>query len=146
MYKGSFTPKIYFTLNNVEKSTLLNTTFPFAFSGIGYETALDFAKRGAKVILACRDESKAQEAVQNIKRETHNNNVHYKLVNFSSFKSIKEFAKDVNATQERLDILVNNAGVGSLREKVSEDGIPLVLQINYLSHFLLTNLLKGNDV
>lgn len=111
--------------------------------GIGYETAIDFAKRGARVILACRNEKRAKEAVDRIKKETHNMNVTYKLIDLSSFKSVKEFAADVKATESRLDILVNNAGVGSLGDIITADGLPIVMQINYFSHFLLTNLLIG---
>lgn len=106
---------------------------------------MDFAKRGARVILACRDESKAAEAVNKIKTETHNTDVIYKLVDLSSFKSVKEFAANINATEERLDILVNNAGAGGLGDKLTEDGLPIVIQINYFSHFLLTNLLLGKQ-
>lgn len=113
-------------------------------TGIGYETALDFAKRGAKVILACRDETRAREARDRIIRETHNTNIHYSLVDLSSFKSVRKFAEKINTTEDRLDILVNNAGAGGrIGEKVTEDGLPLIIQINYFSHFLLTNLLLG---
>lgn len=120
--------------------------FNFHISGLGYETALDFAKRGAKVILACRNEDRALEAVENIKNETHNNNVQYKIVNFGSFKSVRKFAKEILATEDRLDILVNNAGAAGMGPRLTEDGIPLVFQINYLSHFLLTHLLIGKNL
>lgn len=95
------------------------------------------------MILACRDENRAKEAVNKIRNETHNNDVVYKLIDLSSFKSVREFAAEVNATENRLDILVNNAGAGALGQKVTEDGLPIVIQINYFSHFLLTNLLLG---
>lgn len=104
---------------------------------------MDFAKRGARVILGCRDESKAAEAVKKIKNETHNTDIIYKLLDLSSFKSVRQFAADINTTEERLDILVNNAGAGGLGDKLTEDGLPIVIQINYFSHFLLTNLLSG---
>ncbi|CAG9861379.1 unnamed protein product [Phyllotreta striolata] len=112
-----------------------------ANTGIGYETAIDFAKRGAKVILACRDENKAKEAVNRIIKETHNSQVVYKLVDLTSFTSVRKFAMDINNTEERLDILVNNAGAARLGNTVTEDGIDAVLQTNYFSHFLLTMLL-----
>lgn len=95
------------------------------------------------MILACRDESKAIEAVNKIKSETHNSDVIYKLVDLSSFKSVRQFAAEIKDTEERLDILVNNAGAGGLGNKMTEDGLPIVIQINYFSHFLLTNLLLG---
>ncbi|XP_057653422.1 retinol dehydrogenase 11-like isoform X1 [Diorhabda carinulata] len=112
-----------------------------ANTGIGYETALDFAKRGARVILACRDETKAKEAYNKIIAETNNSNVVYKLVDLTSFDSVRKFAHDINANEDRLDILVNNAGAGRLGNKTTVDGISITMQTNYFSHFLLTILL-----
>lgn len=59
-----------------------------------------------------------------------------------SFDSVRTFAEEIIASEDRLDILVNNAGTGVGR-KLTENGIPIGLQINYFSHFLLTNLLLG---
>lgn len=70
--------------------------------GIRYQTAEDFAKRGARVILACRNEVKGQNAVEQIVKATDNKNVTFKQLNLSSFKSIREFAEDINATEARL--------------------------------------------
>lgn len=114
------------------------------FSGIGYETALDFAKRGARVILACRDEKRAQEACTKIIQETGNKNVLIKIVDFNSFDSVRRFAKNVLETEDRLDLLINNAGIGDIDgNKKSIDGHVLIMQVNYFSPFLLTNLLLG---
>ncbi|EFA10517.1 WW domain-containing oxidoreductase-like Protein [Tribolium castaneum] len=110
-------------------------------TGIGYETALDFAKRGARVILACRNAAKAEEARSKIVSETGNANVVVKLLDLSSFDSVRAFAKEINETENRLDILVNNAGVIGIGDDTSKDGLSLVIQINHFSGFLLTNLL-----
>jgi len=114
-----------------------------ANTGIGYDTALDFAKRGARVILACRDETKAIAARNLIIKETGNENVVVKIIDMSSFKSVRNFAKDIDATENHLDILVNNAGAGGIGDEKSEDGHVLLMQINYYSSFLLTILLIG---
>ena len=111
-----------------------------ANTGIGKETALDFAKRGARVILACRDEEKAKDAARDIITETESDKVVIRIVDLASFESVRAFAKLINETEERLDILVNNAGLdGSYR--VTKDGYELIFQVNYISHFLLTLLL-----
>lgn len=112
------------------------------FSGIGFESALEFAKRGAKVILACRNKEKAAKAQLRITTETKNNNVYVKLVDLGSFESVRKFAKEIHETEKQLDILVNNAGVGS-SQKLTIDGHNEVLQVNYYSSFLLTHLLLG---
>ena len=111
-----------------------------ANTGIGKETALDFAKRGARVILACRNEEKAKDAARDIIAETGSDQVVVRIVDLASFESVRAFAKLINETEERLDILVNNAGLGG-SYRVTKDGYESVFQVNYISHFLLTLLL-----
>ncbi|XP_072163608.1 retinol dehydrogenase 12-like [Diadema setosum] len=112
-----------------------------ANTGIGKETARDLARRGARVILACRDELRGHEAETDIRLTTGSDNVVFMKLNLASFQSIRHFTKEFSSREERLDILVNNAGVindGSLR---TEDGHELVFGVNHLGHFLLTSLL-----
>jgi len=111
-----------------------------ANTGIGKETALDFANRGARVILACRDEERASKAAKDIIAETGSDKVLVRILDLASFESVRAFAKLINETEERLDILVNNAGLGQ-SYRVTEDGYESTFQVNYLSHFLLTLLL-----
>ncbi|XP_041455733.1 retinol dehydrogenase 12-like [Lytechinus variegatus] len=112
-----------------------------ANTGIGKETARDLARRGARVILACRDAERGREAEKDIRMSTGNDDVIFMKLNLASFDSIRHFAQEFNNTEERLDILINNAGVindGSLR---TEEGHELVFGVNHLGHFLLTNIL-----
>ncbi|EFA09602.1 retinol dehydrogenase 11 [Tribolium castaneum] len=138
--------KIYFKLTTgwcksqtclVGKTALITG----ANTGIGYETALDFAKRGARVILACRSKSKAEEARSRIISETGNENIVVKIVDMASFDSVRAFAREINESERRLDILVNNAGIISYGDRTSKDGLPLLIQTNHFSGFLLTHLL-----
>ncbi|KAK3093685.1 hypothetical protein FSP39_018888, partial [Pinctada imbricata] len=112
-----------------------------ANTGIGYEVAKEFAIRGAKVILACRDMEKCDKAREKIIEESFNKRVSTKHLDLASMKSIRKFAEEVNKEEKFLDILVNNAGVMSCPRILSEDGFELQLGTNYLGHFLLTNLL-----
>ena len=84
-----------------------------ANTGIGYETALDFARRGAKVIMACRDLKKAEEAANKIKLETGNEKVSVEHLDLVDLESVKKFADSINKSQTRLDLLINNAGTVS---------------------------------
>ena len=102
---------------------------------------MDFAKRGARVILACRDEQRATDAAKDIIAETGSDKVLVRIVDLSSFESVRAFAKLINETEERLDILVNNAAIRANDYSVTSDGCELVFQVNYISHFLLTLLL-----
>ncbi|XP_050671193.1 retinol dehydrogenase 12-like [Leptidea sinapis] len=76
-------------------------------SGIGFETAKDLAKRGARVIIA--DINNAETAVANITQSTDNPNVQYMHIDLSKFSNIRLFADKFNKTLDQLDILVNKA-------------------------------------
>ncbi|XP_016333220.1 retinol dehydrogenase 13-like isoform X2 [Sinocyclocheilus anshuiensis] len=81
-----------------------------ANTGIGMETAKDMARRGARVVMACRDLTRAENAAEYIRRSTGNGNVVIRHLNLASLYSVQEFVKEFIATEERLDILINNAG------------------------------------
>jgi len=112
-----------------------------ANSGIGLETARELARRGARVIMACRDEARALAARDDVISDTKNSNVHVKLLNLASLRSVRSFAEQFNQNEERLDILVNNAGVFSSERHLTEDDLELDFGVNHIGHFLLTRLL-----
>ncbi|XP_022119693.2 retinol dehydrogenase 11-like [Pieris rapae] len=107
-------------------------------SGIGFETAKNLAQRGARVIIA--DVTNAEKSVEEIIKFTGNGKVEYRYLNLANFKSVKTFAEDINKTIDNLDILVNNAGC-LMDNKITEDGINMIMQVNYLGPYLLTKLI-----
>ena len=112
-----------------------------ANTGIGKETAIDLAKRNARVILACRSQEKGKKAEVDVRRESGNNDVHFRQLDLSSFTSIRKFAKEVLEEESCVDILINNAAVGVCPYMKTEDGFETQFGVNHLGHFLLTNLL-----
>ena len=113
-----------------------------ANTGIGKETALDLTKRGARVIMACRDLKKGETALNDIVEKTGSKNVVLKQLDLASLKSIREFAENINKNEPRLHVLINNAGVMLVPELTkTEDGFEMQMGVNHLGHFLLTNLL-----
>ncbi|XP_059468766.1 retinol dehydrogenase 14 [Neocloeon triangulifer] len=113
-----------------------------ATSGIGKEAAKDLAKRGARLILACRTVSAAEEVKAEISKETGNNDIEVRRLDLGSFDSVREFAKGILASEKRLDVLIHNAGCAdTFNKKVSPDGIELTLATNHYGPFLLTHLL-----
>ena len=112
-----------------------------ANTGIGKETALDLANRGARVIVACRDEKKATIAVDDIKKKTKNQNVIFKKLDLASLASVRQFSEEILQEEEHIDVLINNAGVMYPPYTLTEDGFELQFGVNHLGHFLLTNLL-----
>ena len=80
-------------------------------SGIGFYTALGLAKRRARVIIACRNIEKGQEAQLAIIKLSGNQNVILKELDLSSLQSVRQFASIILKEEKRLDILINNAGI-----------------------------------
>uniref|UniRef100_H2YJE4 Uncharacterized protein n=1 Tax=Ciona savignyi TaxID=51511 RepID=H2YJE4_CIOSA len=112
-------------------------------TGIGLETAIDLVRRGARVIMACRNTEKAEAAKNQIVEETGGNgdNVIIKKLELASFDSIRSFAKDMIDNEPKIDILLNNAGVMMVPKGKTKDGFETHYGVNHLGHFLLTNLL-----
>ncbi|XP_059152984.1 retinol dehydrogenase 14-like isoform X2 [Physella acuta] len=114
-----------------------------ANNGIGYFTALDFAKRNARVVLGCRNLNKGEQARDSIISSSGNKNVVVYEVDLCSLKSIRNFTKKFLTEEPRLDILVNNAGVVTegKPKTVTDEGLETIFAVNYFGPFLLTNLL-----
>ncbi|XP_059208685.1 dehydrogenase/reductase SDR family member 13-like [Centropristis striata] len=110
-----------------------------ANTGIGKTTAMDLARRGARLILACRDRQRAEAAVQEIIQETGNSQVVFMQLDLASLKSVRSFAADFLQSESRLDLLINNAGL--MNSGKTEDGFGMIFGVNHLGHFLLTVLL-----
>ncbi|XP_064209766.1 retinol dehydrogenase 11 isoform X1 [Anguilla rostrata] len=111
-------------------------------SGIGKETAIALAIRGARVIIACRDEEEAEKAVREIKTISHNINVLHVHLDLANMRSIRDFCKTFLQREKRLDILINNAAMPSVLDW-TDDSFSMCFGVNHLGHFLLTNLLLG---
>lgn len=112
-----------------------------ANTGIGKETALDLAKRGASIIIGCRNAEKGREAVKDIQFVTGNSNVKFMELDLASFKSIRTFAEEVLKSVPQIHVLINNAGLGGAPFQKTQDGYEMHFGVNHLGHFLLTLLL-----
>lgn len=110
-------------------------------AGIGKATAIALAKKGHTIILACRNEVKAQEAVAAIKATTKNEAIHALSCDLASFDSIKKCAAAYRQQFGQLDILINNAGLITDKLQFTKEGFELQIGVNHLGHFLLTNQL-----
>ncbi|XP_068603877.1 retinol dehydrogenase 12-like [Brachionichthys hirsutus] len=112
-----------------------------ASGGIGKETAKDLAGRGARVILACRDMAKGEQAARDIIREVKGAKVVAKLLDLADTKSICLFAESVYNSEKALHYLINNAGVALCPYSLTVDGFETHFGVNHLGHFFLTYLL-----
>ena len=115
-----------------------------ANTGIGKETTKDLYKRGAKVVMLCRSEERANTAIKWITDNTlgdGNGSLIFEQCDLSSMESVRKCADRLLNSLDKIDILVNNAGILWDRGRmVTEDGFELTFATNHLGHFLLTDL------
>ncbi|HUR08863.1 MAG TPA: oxidoreductase [Nonomuraea sp.] len=110
-----------------------------ANSGIGYITARELARRGAHVVLACRDPGRGQAARARMQDELPGAHLELRQLDLGNLASIREFAASWD--RGRLDLLVNNAGVAMVPYAQTADGFESQFGINHLGTFALTGLL-----
>jgi NAD(P)-dependent dehydrogenase (short-subunit alcohol dehydrogenase family) len=108
-------------------------------SGIGYVTARELARKGARVVLACRSEVRGSQAADRIVGEVPGAVAEFARLDLGDLASVREFAERFR--YERLDLLVNNAGVMALPYGTTADGFETQFGVNHLGHFALTGLL-----
>ena len=111
-----------------------------ANTGIGRATAVDLAKRGGRVYVACRSEQKGRAAVDAIVAGTGNPAVTFLPLDLADLASVRRCAELFLSRQEPLHVLINNAGVAGQRG-TTKDGFELAFGVNHLGHFALTSLL-----
>ncbi|CAL8293305.1 unnamed protein product [Arctogadus glacialis] len=114
-----------------------------ANSGIGKATTVDILRQRGRVIMACRDMERAEEAAHEILAitEAHARQLVVKPLDLSSLKSVHEFCQGIIEEEPRVDVLINNAGVYQCPYSKTVDGFEMQFGVNHLGHFLLTNLL-----
>jgi NAD(P)-dependent dehydrogenase (short-subunit alcohol dehydrogenase family) len=113
-----------------------------ANSGIGYHAALKLARKGAHVVLACRDRQRGEAALARLNAEAPSAHTELAILDLASFASVRDFAEKELAQHRPLHILINNAGVmAPPRRLQTAEGFELQFGTNVLGHFVLTALL-----
>jgi NAD(P)-dependent dehydrogenase (short-subunit alcohol dehydrogenase family) len=125
-----------FTTTDIPDLTGQTAIVTGASSGIGLETAEALTARGARVILAVRDEAKGQAAAATLPGPGPHE---VRLLDLASLDSVRSFAADWQG--QPIDLLINNAGVMIPPQGRTTDGFELQFGTNHLGHFALTNLL-----
>ncbi|MGW7369803.1 SDR family NAD(P)-dependent oxidoreductase [Streptomyces sp. NPDC054841] len=116
-----------------------------ATSGIGYETARLLAERGATVLVHGRTAEEGRAAVDALIATAgiDANRLCTYAADFSRLEEVEAMAARVVAEHPHLDVLVNNAAIAAPeRHTITEDGNEIAFQVNFLAHYLLTNLLE----
>lgn len=112
-----------------------------ANTGLGYETAKSLAELKFHVVLACRSQKKAEEAMESIRNSLPDAKLDFIALDLGSLDSVKEFSQTFIGQYSRLDLLINNAGLMMPPYFKTEDGFESQLGINFLGHFSLTSQL-----
>ncbi|HEY6282965.1 MAG TPA: SDR family oxidoreductase, partial [Nitrososphaerales archaeon] len=112
-----------------------------ASSGIGKASAEQLASMGAHVVMVCRDQEKGERAKAEVETKSGSKSVELKHADLASLASVRVFAEEFAKNHDSLHILLNNAGVARPFRSLTIDGFEITFQVNYLSHFLLTNTL-----
>jgi len=112
-----------------------------ANAGLGFEASKQLARKGATIIMACRNIEKAKSAVKQLKREIPLALAEFIQLDLSSLRSVRSFVESFKAKYDRLDVLINNAGIMFGPYVKTEDGFESTFGIDHLGHFALTGLL-----
>ena len=110
------------------------------WTGLGKYAMLDLVSSGAKIIMGCRSEVKAKEAIISLTEE-QKKQVDFIRLDLCDFQSIVSFVKQIKEKYPKIDILMNNAGAQPTKFNVTKDGFESFIQGNYLGMALLSNLL-----
>jgi NAD(P)-dependent dehydrogenase (short-subunit alcohol dehydrogenase family) len=119
-----------------------------ANSGIGFPTALELARAGAAVTLACRKPDQGAAAVDRIRAQLPQASVDFLPLDLASLTSVEQLAQ---RWEGPLHLLINNAGVmAPPTYQQTADGFELQFGTNHLGHFALTgrllpHLLEAGD-
>lgn len=112
-----------------------------ANSGIGKAMATELARQGAQVVLVCRNRSRGEAALADIRQATGSDAVSLMLCDVGEQASVRRFVDEFKSQHGHIDVLANNAGVYLPARQLSPDGYEGMLAINHLGPFLMTNLL-----
>jgi NAD(P)-dependent dehydrogenase (short-subunit alcohol dehydrogenase family) len=107
-------------------------------SGIGFEVAKVLVRKGARLVLACRDEKKMAAGAAQLRALQAGAVVDELVLDLASLASIEQAAQQLAAKVPRVDVLLNNAGVMALPSRVTADGFEMQFGTNHLGHFAFT--------
>lgn len=129
-----------FTEADVPRQTGKSFIVTGANAGVGFEIVRVLAARGARVLLGCREQTRAQDAIARIKRITPNADLVWLPLDLGDLDSVRT-AAEIAAKEPRIDALINNAGIMNPPLTRTKQGFESQFGVNHLGVFALTSLL-----
>jgi NAD(P)-dependent dehydrogenase (short-subunit alcohol dehydrogenase family) len=115
-----------------------------ATSGIGQLAAIEIAKRGAHLVLTARNKNRAEATEKLIKEASPETEVDFYFGDLSLMKDVRRIGLEIKENYSKIDILIHNAGLHGFEQRVTSEGFAEMIAVNYLTPWLLTNLLKDS--
>ncbi|PYY48097.1 SDR family NAD(P)-dependent oxidoreductase [Curtobacterium sp. MCBD17_023] len=112
-----------------------------ATNGLGRIAAGDLARRGARLAITARSHSKADDTRAEILAHTPHAQVDVFLADFTRVSDTQRVSAEIAASYDHIDVLINNAGIHAFQPRITPDGLPEMIAVNYLTPFILTNAL-----
>ncbi len=131
----------HWTIDQIPKQNGRLVLITGANSGIGFEAARVLAQKGARIILACRNQEKTQTAMERVRQDSPDAQLEFLPLDLADLASVRKCVAGFQERFDRLDLLINNAGVMIPPYSKTKDGFELQIGVNHLGHFAFTALL-----
>jgi NAD(P)-dependent dehydrogenase (short-subunit alcohol dehydrogenase family) len=133
--------KPHWTVENIPDQTGKTAVVTGGNSGLGYYACRALAARGARVIMACRNQEKGLSAVRRIQNDFPHASLELIPLDLADLRAVRSFVFSFAEKHPRLHLLINNAGLMATPHRQTVDGFELQFGVNHLGHFALTGLL-----
>lgn len=123
-----------------QKATVVITG---ATSGLGQLVAIELGRRGCfDLVLTARNKERAEATRIQIEAVNPSAKVDFFHGDLSILKDVNRVGSEITAAFPKIDVLLNNAGIHAFEQRITPEGFPEMIAINYLSPWLLTHMLK----
>ncbi|WP_026889897.1 SDR family NAD(P)-dependent oxidoreductase [Lacrimispora aerotolerans] len=112
-----------------------------ATSGLGQLAAIELAKQGKHLVLTARNEKRAESTRDIIENAVPEARVDFYFGDLSLMEDVRRIGNQIKTAYPQIDILVNNAGLHGFEQRITKEGFPEMIAVNYLAPWLLTHTL-----
>lgn len=122
------------------------STFPIAVitgatSGLGQLTAIELARQGKQLVLTAKNEKRAESAGDTIRNAVPDAKIVFYFGDLSLMEDVRRIGNQIKTAYPQINILVNNAGLHGFEQRITKEGFPEMIAVNYLAPWLLTHTL-----